>query len=158
MRLHFSVRDTGIRIPRKKQKAIFEAFAQGDASTTRRFGGTGLGLTIPSRLSELMRGQIWLESEPGKGSVFHFTVRLASLIAADQGPPNSRRRRSSCLPGVPVLVVDDNLNQSALNPGWDVLWFWHMHPAAAASGEEALFFAIAPGVRSEEIRFALVLS
>ena len=72
--LHFVVRDTGIGIPPEKQRLIFEAFTQADPSTTRRFGGTGLGLTISSRLVEMMAGRIWLESEPGRGSQFHFKI------------------------------------------------------------------------------------
>src|SRR5579864_4589704 len=74
--LHFSIRDTGMGIPTEKQSTIFEAFAQADSSITRRFGGTGLGLAISSQLVRMMGGEIQLESQPGKGSTFHFTVSL----------------------------------------------------------------------------------
>src|SRR5262249_50910585 len=73
-RLHFSVADTGPGIPADKHRAIFEAFSQADGSTTRRFGGTGLGLTIASNLVQLMHGRMWVESEPGAGSIFHFVI------------------------------------------------------------------------------------
>jgi signal transduction histidine kinase len=79
--LHFSVRDTGIGIAPEKRNAIFEAFTQEDTSTTRRYGGTGLGLTIASRLVEMMNGRIWVDSEPGVGSTFHFTARFGAECA-----------------------------------------------------------------------------
>jgi signal transduction histidine kinase/DNA-binding response OmpR family regulator len=150
MRLHFQVRDTGIGIPRDRQRSIFEAFSQADSSTTRRFGGTGLGLTISARLVEMMRGEIWLESEDGKGSVFHFTACIATADQAAKLPPEEE----FSLTGVPVLVVDDNLTNRRIL--MDLLWFWHMHPAAAASGEEALSLLRRASERGNP--FGLVLS
>jgi len=84
--LHFAVRDTGIGIPADKQALIFEAFTQVDGSFTRRFGGTGLGLTIASRLVRMMNGRIWVESQEGAGSAFHFTARLAAAVSDSNGP------------------------------------------------------------------------
>ncbi|MGZ4831685.1 MAG: PAS domain S-box protein, partial [Terriglobales bacterium] len=103
--LHFTVSDTGIGISKDKQKAIFEAFAQADASTTRVYGGTGLGLAISARLVEMMGGRISVESEEGKGSRFEFNVAVTI-------PPPAMLRATlptpEILKGVPVLVVDDN--------------------------------------------------
>jgi signal transduction histidine kinase/DNA-binding response OmpR family regulator len=104
-RLHFSVRDTGIGIPLDRQRSIFEAFCQADTATTRKFGGTGLGLTISARLVQMMGGRIWVESREGAGSCFHFTVD-APLAHPDE---EERRPNYACqLEGIPVLIVDDN--------------------------------------------------
>ncbi|WP_265948530.1 PAS domain-containing hybrid sensor histidine kinase/response regulator [Dechloromonas sp. A34] len=101
--LRFSIRDTGIGIPPEKQQAIFEAFSQADVSTTRRFGGTGLGLAISARLVQLMDGRIWLESAPGVGSVFHFTIRFGTDSEIRPRPvPDARFR------GRRALVIEDN--------------------------------------------------
>jgi signal transduction histidine kinase/CheY-like chemotaxis protein len=104
--LHFQVQDTGIGIPPEKQQSVFEAFSQADGSTTRRFGGTGLGLTISRRLVALMEGRIWVESEVGKGTTFHFTGNfgIAQTPADTPDAAESQRRRRD----LKVLVVDDN--------------------------------------------------
>jgi PAS domain S-box-containing protein len=132
--LHFTVSDTGIGIPKEKQALIFDAFTQADASTTREFGGTGLGLTITSRLIGMMSGKIWVESEPGKGSEFHFTVRVSvGSIPASQA---QAELPDGTLRDAHVLVVDDNqTNRRILER---LLTRWGMHPVCVESGPKAL--------------------
>ena len=131
-RLHFSVRDTGIGIPKEKQATIFESFSQVDASTTRRYGGTGLGLAISTQLVSMMGGRIWVESEPGQGTTFHFTVKLE--IGEQQRP--QRPAALADLVGMPVLVVDDNqTNRMILT---EVLRHWDLEPTCVEDGPSAL--------------------
>src|SRR3954470_23954733 len=127
--LHYFVSDSGIGIAAEKQRAIFEPFKQADGSTTRRFGGTGLGLTISSTLVELMGGRMWLESAPHEGSTFHFTVRLGVSDVRPEPPAVN-------LTDLPVLVVDDNaVNRRVLH---DLLVRWKMRPTVADSGMAAI--------------------
>jgi signal transduction histidine kinase/CheY-like chemotaxis protein len=128
--LHFSIRDTGIGIPAEKQASIFDAFSQADSSTTRRYGGTGLGLTISSQLVELMGGKIWVESRLGVGSTFHFTSRFG--IEASSAPSPTQ----TTLTGLPVLVVDDNATNRRILE--EVLTNWRMRPVSADSAKAAL--------------------
>ena len=129
--LHISVSDSGIGIPASKLGAIFDAFSQEDSSTTRKFGGTGLGLTICSRLVAAMGGQIWVESEVGQGSVFHFTMRVEL----------DRSGRAPVMPivhfaGRHVLIVDDNaVNRLVLSRSLETEG---VVTHAVASGAEAL--------------------
>jgi two-component system sensor histidine kinase/response regulator len=133
VRLHFTVADTGIGIPKDKQKAIFDAFQQVDGSMTRKYGGTGLGLTISSRLVELMGGKIWVESELGKGSKFHFTVSLDM----QKGPARTIVPKDPVtLHEMRALIVDDNsTNRHILVK---MLENWHMKPTAVDSGARAI--------------------
>lgn len=131
--LHLAVRDTGIGISPDKREAIFAPFVQADGSTTRRYGGTGLGLAISARLVELMGGRIWVESEPGRGSVFHFTARLA---VADSPVMSAPAVAPKDLEDLPVLVVDDNATNRRILE--EMLANWHMRPTVVASAGEAL--------------------
>ena len=109
--VHFSVRDTGIGIPKDRFDRLFKVFSQVDVSTTRRYGGTGLGLAISKRLSELMGGRIWAESEPGKGSTFHFTIIADEVEALDRAATDGQQPE---LAAKRVLIVDDNASNRLL--------------------------------------------
>jgi len=128
--LHFSVSDTGIGIPKEKQSEIFESFRQVDSSTTRKYGGTGLGLAISKRLVEKMGGKIWVESELGKGSDFHFTIR-STVVEKPEGetiPQGIKNLR--------VLVVDDNSTNCLILE--EILSSWGFLPSIARDGASAL--------------------
>ena len=132
--LHFSVTDTGIGIPVEKQQRIFEAFAQADTSTTRKYGGTGLGLAISAQLCELMGGVMWVESEVGRGSTFHFTAHFGRPQApveekiVDAAPVK--------LLDLPVLVVDDNATSRQILD--EMIANWRMKPVTAKDGRSAM--------------------
>jgi len=130
VRLHFEISDTGIGIPEDKQRLIFEAFTQADGSTCRRHGGTGLGLAICTQLVSLMGGRIWVESESGKGSTFHFTVCLG--VSADAG----LRTDPENLRGLNVLIVDDNATNRRILI--ERVRGWGMDPQAVEDGPSAL--------------------
>jgi two-component system sensor histidine kinase/response regulator len=131
--LHFTVADTGVGIPAEKQSLIFEAFQQADGSMTRKHGGTGLGLTISSRLVEMMGGRIWVESEVGQGSRFHFIVRFGlQKVPARTIVP----RDPTSLRDMRVLVVDDNATNRQIL--LRMLENWHMAPTGVGSGAKAI--------------------
>jgi PAS domain S-box-containing protein len=131
--LLFSVRDTGIGIPREKQEKIFQAFEQADSSTTRRYGGTGLGLSIASRLVGLMEGRITVDSEPGKGSTFLFTVRLHRPLLQ---PDRASARAPAELNALRVLILDDNAVSRRTLEEW--LRGWRIEPTAVGNSTAAL--------------------
>jgi CheY-like chemotaxis protein len=146
--LRFTVSDTGIGIPPDKQGRIFEAFTQADGSTTRHYGGTGLGLTISSQLVGLMGGRLWVESAVGRGSAFYFLARFGSRQA-----PAGRPSALPALRDLPVLAVDDNATSRRILH--DLLAHWGMRPAVADSGAAAL--TLLTRAAAEDRPFALAL-
>ncbi|MFH0825599.1 MAG: response regulator, partial [Pseudomonadota bacterium] len=131
--LHFVISDTGIGIPPDKQGKIFKAFEQVDGSASKHYPGTGLGLAIVSQLVEMMGGRIWVESELGRGSRFHFTARFGITTEAER--PIVRVSTAS-LRDVRVLVVDDNATNRRILE--DILLYWNMVPTCAENGTSAL--------------------
>ena len=132
VKLQVSVRDTGIGIPVEKQDRLFRAFEQADSSTTRQYGGTGLGLAISARMVRLMGGEVWMESAPGAGSVFHFTARM------EEAPPDETEAVAPVedLQGVRVLIVDDNATNRRILQR--TTRRWRMEPGEAESGPDGL--------------------
>ncbi len=149
--LHFAVKDTGVGIPLERQQVIFEAFAQADTSMTRHYGGTGLGLSISARLVELMGGRIWVESEVGRGSTFHFTVRLPmqKVPSRKYTPVDIEMLRD-----LPVLIVDDNATSRRILQ--EMFVSWRMKPVLAAGGAEALTLFSEANTRGTPFRLLVV--
>ncbi|MEA3349247.1 MAG: response regulator [Chloroflexota bacterium] len=145
-KLQFSVRDTGIGIPENRLDRLFRSFSQIDTSTTRKYGGTGLGLAISKQLSEMMGGEIWVESEVGEGSTFHFTF-VAEATSAK--PRINLENAHNLLTGRRVLIVDDNATNRLILIRQTKSW--GMIPRAAASGKEALGWI----KRGDEFDFAV---
>jgi len=132
--LHFAIRDTGIGIPPERMDRLFQAFSQVDASTTRKYGGTGLGLVISKRLSEIMGGEMWVESEVGRGTTFHFTIVAKAAPELAQRPYLAGEQPQ--LSGRRVLVVDDNeTNRRILTLQTEA---WGMLPRATGDPRQAL--------------------
>jgi len=130
--IHIAVRDTGIGISAEQMGRLFQAFSQAESSTARKYGGTGLGLAISARLVELMRGRCWAESEPGKGSTFHFTLRAR----ATEAPPMSQQQDSVTLQGRRILIVDDSHNARRISEIYTRAW--GMTPVVCDGPREAL--------------------
>ena len=147
-RLQVSVTDTGIGVPADKHEAIFEAFRQADGSTTRRFGGTGLGLTISATLVRLMGGRIWVDSTPGVGTTFHFTVAL-DVVEMPEAAPRPRHPAH-----LEVLIVDDNeINRRILS---EQVARWGMTATLAAGGRAAIDAMTAAAAAGRPIQLVLL--
>jgi len=151
--LHFSVRDTGVGIPGDKLSVIFDSFTQADGSTNRKYGGTGLGLTISSRLAGMMGGRIWAESTSGKGSTFHFTA-LFKVLSQPQHSPGKDANPAVDLKNVAALIVDDNqTNRKILQ---EMLAGWGMKPSVAESGKTALEILRAVNAAEDSVPVVLI--
>ena len=143
-----AVRDTGIGIPIEKQGKVFDSFSQADATTTRHYGGTGLGLTISKNLVDMMGGQLEVKSEPGVGSVFHFTARFGL------GQPKEKTVIGGSLQDVSVLVVDDNETNRMIFQ--EILFSWGINPTLVAGGPQALEVLCRAAADGRPIQVALI--
>jgi PAS domain S-box-containing protein len=148
--LQFTVKDTGIGIPKDKQSAVFGVFEQADNTTTRRYGGTGLGLAISSRLVEMMGGRLTLQSEEGFGSTFTFTVRVGRV---DEKTQDIRSIRTTHLSGVRALVVDDNATNRRILQ--ETLRNWSMDVVTASDASQALLAMRQAGESGRPFRLVL---
>jgi PAS domain S-box-containing protein len=151
VRLFFSVRDTGIGIPAERLSAIFSPFVQADGSTNRQFGGTGLGLTISSRLVNLMNSRINVESTPGKGSVFSFALKCEAVDSYPQETPPEESKTAAIVGS--ALIVDDNARNRAILQGMLERFGYHCQ-AAAGAREAALLVAQA---KTQSVRYSAIL-
>ena len=130
--LHFAVHDTGVGIPKDKQRRLFQPFEQADSSTTRQYGGTGLGLAISARMVQLMGGTIWIDSTPGRGSTFHFTVQFVNSSSLE----TLARKINGNFSQVGILVVDDSAANRQIVT--EILSSWQMDVIVADSGSAGL--------------------
>jgi CheY-like chemotaxis protein len=156
--IQFSVRDTGPGVPEDKQHLIFESFCQADGSTSRKYGGTGLGLTISSRLVELMGGKIWVESKPGDGSTFYFTAWFRKVDQDQLSSPAKRPKlmrepgleseARSQLGSLSILVAEDNFSNLKLMTR--LLESWGQRVTIGVDGRETLSL-------TEQQRFDVIL-
>ena len=149
--LHITVTDTGIGIAKDKQSGIFKPFSQADAAKSRRYGGAGLGLAVSTQLVHLMGGQMWLESDLGKGSIFHFTCRFSGLKETLQSGASATR---PALNGVKVLVVDDN--STSCDVIVEILKSWNMKPSAVSGIEVARQIILGKGPEEGPYKVALI--
>ena len=149
--LHFTVSDTGIGIAANKLESIFDSFSQADTSTTREYGGTGLGLTISRRLVEIMGGNIWIESELGRGSHFHFMIPARAAERLPKAPEVDAAFEA--LRNVKVLVIDDNRTNRRILEG--LLSAWGMLPTAVSDGASALDHLAAAANLSQQYQLIL---
>jgi len=147
VKLLFSVQDTGIGLTKDQLGKLFQSFSQADSSTTRKYGGTGLGLTISKKLTEMMNGDIWVESEPDKGSTFYFTAKFAHAENKDAPPTESEIRE---LKGLRILVVDDS--DIAREILCEMLSVYGFHVTPMQSGNEVI-----EEIKSIENKYDLIL-